>query len=109
MATLLKDDAGVPIPQYMNESGTGFESMQGAGGAINAQVAGLLDSLASIVAAVDKTTAAVIELKGSLEKLDSLVASNAEIKTALDSLVADNAEIKTSLATIAVNTTPTTE
>lgn len=72
MATLLKDDAGIPIPQYTNPQGNGFEPMQGAGGAINARVDGLLEAIARLKEAVD-----------------TLVADNAELKTLLTT-IADN-------------------
>lgn len=98
MATLLKDDAGVPIPQYMNSAGNGFEGMTGKDGAINAQIDGLIDALAAIKTATDATTSTVNELKEAVSA----------IKTLCETLTADNVDIKVSLATIATNTTPTT-
>lgn len=89
MPTLLKDDTGVPIPQYMNENGTGFESMQGKDGAINATVAGLLEAIDALKTVVDTI---------------STIA--ADTKTAVEAIQATTVSIKEACETIATNTTP---
>lgn len=83
MATLLKDDTGVPIPQYMTESGTGFESMTGNDGAINIKSPTL--------------TASIEALQATVEAL----------KTTVDNLTPLIEAIKTACETTAANTTPT--
>lgn len=83
MATLLKDDTGVPIPQYMTESGTGFESMTGNDGAINIKSPTL--------------TASIEALQATVEAL----------KTTVDNLTPLIEAIKTACETTATNTTPT--
>lgn len=82
MATLLKDDTGVPIPQYMTESGTGFEGMTGTDGAINVKSPSLLASIEALKATVDSMNTTVGNL---LPLLDA---------------------IKTACETTATNTTP---
>lgn len=83
MATLLKDDTGVPIPQYMTESGTGFESMTGNDGAINIKSPTL--------------TASIEALQATVEAL----------KTTVDNLTPLIEAIKTACETTATNTMPT--
>ena len=82
MATLLKDDTGVPIPQYMTESGTGFEGMTGTDGAINVKSPSLLASIEALKATVDSLNTAVNNLLPLVEA------------------------IKTACETTATNTTP---
>lgn len=82
MATLLKDDTGVPIPQYMTESGTGFEGMTGTDGAINVKSPSLLASIEALKVTVDS------------------------INTTVDNLLPLLEAIKTACETTATNTTP---
>lgn len=100
MATLLKDDTGVPIPQYMTESGTGFEGMTGTNGAINVKSPSLLASIEALKATVDS-------LNTTVDNLLPLVES---IKTVAETIVTNTAlleAIKTACETTATNTTPT--
>jgi hypothetical protein len=38
MAKIVRDDAGNPVPQYLNADGTAYEAAKGAGGAIDVNV-----------------------------------------------------------------------
>lgn len=71
MATLLKDDAGIPIPQYQNSLGE-FEPSKGAEGAFNvndAQLATLIDRVETIqnsVATIGTDVTAIKAVLGTL-------------------------------------------
>jgi len=45
MATLLKDAAGVPVPQYYNDGTAAYEQIKGQNGGANMNVIGAFDAL----------------------------------------------------------------
>lgn len=91
MATLLKDDAGIPIPQYSNNLDSSFEPMRGENGAIYAYVAQLNDVIAAItnlskatgnttilqqmLTALQQTTSVLNTIRTSLATTDANVAA----------------------------------
>lgn len=77
MATLLKDDTGVPIPQYMTESGTGFEGMTGTDGAINVKSPSLLASIEALKATVDSLNTTVGNLLPLVESIKTAAETTA--------------------------------
>ena len=70
MATLLKDDAGIPIPQYQNALGE-FEPSKGAEGAFNVTDAQLVSVLSSVQ--IIQNRVATLETK--LDALKAVVGS----------------------------------
>lgn len=77
MATLLKDDAGIPIPQYQNALGE-FEPSKGAEGAFNvndAQLATLIDRVETIQNRVATIVTDVADIKAVLGTLPNSSAS----------------------------------
>lgn len=83
MATLLKDDGGIPIPQYANAQGD-FESSHGADGALyvhDGQLATILDSVSNIMNEVDRHGVDLSAIKSDI----------ADIKAVLGTLPSNNA------------------
>lgn len=96
MATLLKDDNGIPIPQYANALGA-YEPMKGADGSINANVPQLVDMASNLTSTMNYTN----QLRQAVNAI------NAKLATAEDegegSVVALLAAIVSLLTTIAVD------
>lgn len=86
MPTLLKDDAGIPIPQYSNNIDSGFEPMRGENGAIYAYVAQLNDVLTAITDFSKATGNATI--------LQQILAALQQISASLSSIELDVAAIR---------------
>lgn len=77
MATLLKDDAGIPIPQYQNSLGE-FEPSKGAEGAFNVndvQLATLIDRVETIQNRVATLAADVVSIKMDVASIESAMAT----------------------------------
>lgn len=73
MATLLKDDAGIPIPQYQNSLGE-FEPSKGAEGAFNvndAQLVTLIDRVETIQNRVATLGQDISDLKTAVASIAS--------------------------------------
>lgn len=82
MATLLKDDAGIPIPQYQNALGE-FEPSKGAEGAFNVNDA----QLATLIDRVETIQNRVATLGQDISDLKTAVASIASAMTTIVSLL----------------------
>lgn len=53
MSQLLKDDAGIPIPQHVTEDGSNFEQTKGRNGAMFVEVVDLDAKLTAILSAIE--------------------------------------------------------
>lgn len=82
MATLLKDDAGIPIPQYVNGLGN-FEEMHGMNGAIMAYVAQLDTVLASVQTIQNRVDTSNTQLGKIVTALTSIDETLKEIKASM--------------------------
>lgn len=73
MATLLKDDGGIPVPQYANAQGD-FEPSHGADGALyvkDAQLATILDRIETIQNRVATQNQDVSDIKAAVVSIAS--------------------------------------
>lgn len=73
MATLLKDDGGIPVPQYANAQGD-FEPSHGADGALyvkDAQLATILDRIETIQNRVATQNQDVSDIKAAVASIAS--------------------------------------
>lgn len=77
MATLLKDDGGIPIPQYANAQGD-FESSHGADGALyvhDGQLVNILDRIETIQNRVATQNQDIADIKTAVVSIASAMAA----------------------------------
>ena len=89
MATLLKDDGGIPVPQYANAQGD-FEPSHGADGALyvhDGQLATLLDRVSNIMNEVDRHGVDLGAIKSDIADIKTAVISLASTMTTIVSLL----------------------
>lgn len=97
MATLLKDDAGIPIPQYQNTLGE-FEPSKGADGAFkvnDAQIATLIDRVETIQNRVATIVTDVAAIKTDVAAIKDVLGTrpNSNASTAYDLFDSMNAHL----------------
>ena len=66
MAQLIKDDAGIPIPQHSTEDGISFEQTKGRNGAMFVEVVGLEKKLDEVISAIQALQQAIVNAINSL-------------------------------------------
>ena len=103
MATLLKDDGGIPIPQYANAQGD-FESSRGADGALyvhDSQLVTILDRIETIQNRVAIQNQAIAGMEQSIADIaTALYAISQGVTTIVSLLEAPLQDITRNVATI---------
>lgn len=79
MSVLLKDDTGVPIPQYMTNDGSGFEAIKGANGAYNVVAPTVVDAVEALAGIATNILAVATQQKELLESINTNLVNGDEV------------------------------
>lgn len=79
MSVLLKDDTGVPIPQYMTNDGSSFEAIKGANGAYNVVAPAVVDAVEALSAIATNILAVATQQKELLESINTNLVNGDEV------------------------------
>lgn len=79
MSVLLKDDTGVPIPQYMTNDGNSFEAIKGANGAYNVVAPAVVEAVEALAAITTNILAVATQQKELLESINTNLVNGDEV------------------------------